>query len=158
MIIDSLKNSKKYGAIDKRLARAFEWLENNDYQNLELGKHVIDEDLFFVHRTLDVFDQNDFTCEVHEKYADIHLFKEEEVYGYVPVSYTDLMEKLTDYDQTMDVTFYRAKSALGKTAIAPNHFMLFLPGEIHCPGIVPFEKEFKPNQKVSKFIMKVKMD
>ncbi|QCZ36919.1 YhcH/YjgK/YiaL family protein [Mycoplasma nasistruthionis] len=158
MIVDKIKNMNLYKDINPKLAKAFKWIQQNDLSKFELGKHIIDDDMFFVHRTLEMSKPNDMTCEVHNHYADIHLFKEKEVYGYIPVNYLQQLEPITDYDTAMDVRYYKAKKALGLVEIEPDNFMLFLPNEIHCPGIVSFSEQYQNNKLISKYILKVKMN
>ena len=47
MIIDKLTNSHLYSTLGERINKAFAYLKQTDFSNMELGKYEIDRDNIF---------------------------------------------------------------------------------------------------------------
>lgn len=87
MICENIKNTKDYTGINPNFKKAFEFIINNNLNELKVGNYEIDGDKVFAfvqeYTTQAAVDKR---WESHEKYIDIqYIIDGEEVMGYVPI-------------------------------------------------------------------------
>jgi YhcH/YjgK/YiaL family protein len=135
-----------------RWDKAFKFLKNNDLLKLELKKYTIDGDkLFATVSEYTTKNTEDAKFEGHKKYIDIQYVAEgAEMIGIAPESE---VTKITDlYNPENDIAFYTVEK-FTECRAAPERFFIFLPSDIHRPGVKVSE-----NTKVRKVVVKVKID
>ncbi|XAL99687.1 YhcH/YjgK/YiaL family protein [Phycisphaeraceae bacterium D3-23] len=97
--------------------------------------------------------------ETHRQFADLQLMVVgEERFGWLPASAGPPVK--TPYDPERDVCFYQAPEvghspAPSYLALTPGTFALFLPGDLHAPGLCPMAGTPQP---VTKAVVKIRLD
>jgi len=134
MILDTLKNCKKYTSVHPRFAKAFDYLLNNDLAALPVGKTEL-EGTDLIINIVDITGKTveEARMETHQNYIDIQ----------VPVGKAETMgwkatEKLTEitapYDAIKDLAFFGDKATTFLN-VQPYEFAVFFPEDGHQPGI-----------------------
>lgn len=147
MILDNIKNSKKYESINKNFEKAFEFLNRDDLETLDIGKYEIDgENVFAMVQEYETKDLENAKYEAHKKYIDIqYLVKGVENMGYLPI---DNLEVSSQYNEVNDFMLLEGKPRL--TLFNEQEFYVFFPEDAHMPGITYAEKT-----KIKKIVVKV---
>ena len=133
MIVDTLDNLEKYVSLNPLLAEVVKFLKENDLNELEDGKHVIQGgDLFVNITTAHGKTPDQAVFETHKKMLDIQIpLDNEETYGYLPLK--NLPE--AEYNETKDCTKYPGAVASCYVTCQPGEFALFAPQDGHQPCI-----------------------
>jgi YhcH/YjgK/YiaL family protein len=134
MVIDTLKQAEQYTALHPLFAKAFKFLNDNDLNSLEPGKHPIDGDNMWaniMHAPLKTIETANL--EVHDKYIDIQVvIKGEETYGWIPRS--ACKHPKGEMNTEKDVLFFEDKSQTFIT-LRDGDFAIFFPEDGHQPMI-----------------------
>ncbi len=149
MILDKFKNFSKYFPKNSPFNKGFRFITENDIGKLPDGKYEIDgEEVFALINTFSTKNADEKQPEAHIKYADIQYI----VYGKENIGYAHLNgQKITKaYNEEKDIIFYDEVSFY--FVLAAGSFAVFLPGDLHMPGIVCGEPE-----EVKKVVVKVKL-
>lgn len=133
MIVDTLDNLGKYVSLNPLFAKVVSFLEENDLNELEAGKHFIQgEDLFVNITTAQGKTVDQAVFETHKKMIDIQIpLDNEETYGYLPLC--NLPD--ADYNEAKDITKYPGAVASTYVTCQPGEFALFAPQDGHQPCI-----------------------
>jgi YhcH/YjgK/YiaL family protein len=130
MIIDKIENLRMYEKLNPRFTKAFNYLEETNFNQLVSGKYEIDGDNVFA--LLQEYEtKNDFDCmlEGHQKYIDIqYVISGEEFMGIA--SYIN-QKVLKPYHADNDIAFYDGEYSTVK--VAKGNFTIFFPGDLHMP-------------------------
>jgi YhcH/YjgK/YiaL family protein len=150
--INKREFAKVYYKNRERWDKAFKFLKDNDLSKLELKKYPIEGDNLFA--TVSEYTSKnieDSKFEGHKKYIDIQYVAEgSEMIGIVPESQ---VTKITDqYNPDNDIAFF-AVGKFSEFKATPDRFFIFLPSDIHRPGV-----KVSDNSKVRKIVVKVKVD
>ena len=134
MVLDNLKNLRRYEALNPLFGKAFDFIEQTDLNMLEPGKIVLVEDELFVNvMQVPAKTKEEAKLETHNEYIDIQVpISDGEVMGYT--QRTDLPE--AEYDAAVDMTLYEGL-ATDYITVKPGMFTLFFPEDGHAPGITP---------------------
>ena len=104
MIKDRLEHASSYYGISENLKKGFEWLKNNDMQNIMDGKYVIDGDKLFAN-VQSYNTKEDAPFEGHRKYIDIqYMIKGVEKIGVVDYKNCSTIE---NYNEEKDIEFLK---------------------------------------------------
>lgn len=143
MIIDSLENVKHYRNLSERIKKAFEFLEEIDFETIEPGRYNVEGDeIFALVSEYNTKIPADVLPEAHERYIDVqYMVKGEENMGYAPLDDQDIIKP---YDAENDIVFYQ--SQVSKLLMSEGMFAVFFPNDIHAPGIMVDTQ--KPVKKV----------
>jgi YhcH/YjgK/YiaL family protein len=147
MIIDTIENLGKYVELNPLFADVVEFLENNNLQTIDEGKHFIkDKDLFVNIQVAKGKTQEAAVLETHIEMIDIQIpLTCEETFGYTPLC--DLPD--FEYNAEKDITKYGDTQAQTYVTVKPGQFVIFFPQDGHAPCII--------NQpEIKKAIFKVK--
>lgn len=149
MICDNLKNKRDYSSINENFKKAFEFLNNNDLNSLELGKYEIDgENVFASVQEYVTKIEEDKKYESHEKYIDIQVIIEgQEIMGYAKV---DELVVCEDRRPDSDVIFYNSTLKGSNIKFYPGDYAIFFTEDGHRPGCALGECS-----KVKKVVVKV---
>ena len=133
MIVDTLDNLEKYVSLNPLFAEVVKFLESNDLEELEDGKHTIQgEDLFVNITTAHGKTPDEAVFETHRKMLDIQIpLDNEETYGYLP------LQNLPDaeYNEEKDLSKYPGAVASSYVTCQPGEFVIFAPQDGHQPCI-----------------------
>lgn len=134
MVIDTLENLKEYVGMNPLFAEVVKFMEENDLNALEPGKHYIkDKDLFVNITTAKGKTPDQAVMETHKKMIDIQIpLDEEETYGYLPLE--DLPEDIP-YNEEKDITKYPNVPGSSYVTCRPGMMAIFFPQDGHAPCI-----------------------
>ena len=143
MIIDSLDNVKHYRNLSEKIKKAFEFLEEFDFESIESGKYnVSGDEIFALVSEYNTKEHTDARPEAHERYIDIqYMVKGEECMGYALLGDQEVLEP---YNVEKDVVFYHTE--VRPVKVNEGMFALFFPHDIHAPSMKIGES--KPVKKV----------
>jgi biofilm protein TabA len=135
MILDTLANAATYYGLHKNFQVAFEYLEAQNLEALEVGKHEIAEGVLAI-----VSDKEGVTKEAaaekfecHNKNIDIQLcIRGTETMGWKPRN--DCKEPKGEFNEEKDVIFY-ADAPDTYFSLKGNQFTIFYPEDVHSPMI-----------------------
>ena len=98
MIIDKLSNTHLYSGFGERINKAFTYLKETDFSNMEIGKHEIDgENIFALVNEYNTKDESEGKLEAHKKYIDVQFVaKGSELMGYAPLATNKLLMNTTN--------------------------------------------------------------
>ena len=134
MIVDSLQNSKHVESLHPLFKKAFDYLKETDFSQIEDGKIETDDPrLFFSVSTLRGKDPQDAVMETHEKYIDIQT----PIIGVESIGWKagdELMIISQPYDAEKDLTLYYDFPTT-YTKLYPGQFAVYFPEDGHAPGI-----------------------
>lgn len=134
MIADSLKNYKSYLSIAPRLAKAFEFILNNDLASFEDGRHDIDgNEIFAMVSTPDLKLPENAPVETHKKYLDIQLvLSGNERFGWIAAD--ELKNPSAPFDEAKDICFWEDTPTM-YFDLHVGQMAIFLPEDGHAPMI-----------------------
>lgn len=135
MIIDNLANGNQYAALHPKFEAAFDYLQAQDLEALEVGKYDVAEGIKVI-----VSDKDGVTAETasqkfecHNKNIDIQLcIRGNETIGWKPR--TDCKEPKGEFNEEKDVIFY-ADAPDTYFSLKGGQFAIFYPNDVHAPMI-----------------------
>ena len=136
MILDKIENSSKYFSLGKRFEMGFRYLLDTNLSELAEGRYDIKGDeVFVLLSSYETKTPAEKLPESHRKYADIQFI----VSGNENIGYAHLENQKIkiDYNETKDIIFYDEVSFYFK--LPQGKFAVFLPDDIHMPGIIDGE-------------------
>lgn len=133
MVVDTLNNLCKYESLNPLFKDVVEFLNNNDLNTLEEGKHLIKGDALFVNiTTAKGKTAEDAVMETHKKMIDIQIpLSVAETYGYTPLCHLPDAE----YNEVKDITKMPGLKAETLVTCQPGMFAVFFPQDGHAPCI-----------------------
>ncbi|WP_406613446.1 YhcH/YjgK/YiaL family protein [Mycoplasma corogypsi] len=134
MIFDKLSNIKKYQFPEPQIAKALEIAAQTDFNSLEKGVHIIDENIKIVKKDFETKFEG-YHGEIHDKHIDIHIFGsvEEKIYFKLEPKYTEV--DILEQNEALDVVFVKTTPHKHSVILNEGYFALFFPGELHNPTI-----------------------
>lgn len=134
MVLDTLDNLKLYVGMNPLFADVVKFIEENDLNALEPGKHYIkDKDLFVNITTAKGKTPDEAVMETHKKMIDIQIpLDEEETYGYIPLE--DMPDDIP-YNEEKDITKYPGLPGSSYVTCRPGMMAIFFPQDGHAPCI-----------------------
>lgn len=149
MLMDLRENVKNYLGISKKIDKALNILQNEDFINMQDGKYEIDQDIYyFVGRYETKTEWNPF--EAHRKYLDIqYVVQGKETIGYKDNHSLDI-EK--EYCEENDYMLYKMPDCFNKLMLSKGSFCIFWPNDAHSPGYA-----YDKPEKVCKIVLKIKL-
>jgi len=149
MIIDTVKNASKYFSAHPLLAKAFQYIQENELKNAEAGKSDIDEGLKAIisngpGKTKEA-SLAKFEC--HNKNIDIQLcISGHETIGWKPRD--KCVSPNGEYNEEKDVLFFNDTPDTF-FQLTDGQFAIFFPEDVHAPMIGEGE--------IKKLVIKVKI-
>lgn len=136
MIIDSLDNNARCGAVHPRLRKAFAYLAATDLSTLEAGRHLLDgEDIFVNVMEPTLKRKEEAPLEVHDAYIDIQLILTQgacETFGWS--ERRDCRQPCGVFDAAKDILFYQDTPQTYFT-LRHGQFVVFFPEDAHAPMV-----------------------
>ena len=151
MVIDKLSNADKYIGLNTGIAKAFEYLLNNDFSFIAPGKYAIEGDqIFSIVQEYETISSVNEKMESHEKYIDVqYMIEGSEQVGLALYSNQTIY---SPYDAEKDFMLYSEQPEFFGE-LKKGMFMIFFPTDLHMPCI----QNDKP-QLVIKVVVKVRLD
>ena len=133
MIIDKLENLKQYASVNPLFPKVIEFLEQNDLNTLEAGKHeIVGKDLFVNIQMAKGRTPAEATIETHNNMIDIQIpLSDAETFGYTQ------RDALTaaEYNAEKDITKIPGLAADSYITCQPGMMAIFFPQDGHAPCI-----------------------
>ena len=135
MIVDGLRNCKKYAALHPLFDKAFDFLLTNDLESLKPGKIELEENKLWASVVVIPGNTADaIKMEAHRNYIDIQVpLTKAETIGWK--SLLKATKEIESYNPDNDCTFYSDEATL-LLKLQPTEFAVFFPEDVHQPGIV----------------------
>ena len=119
--------------LQEKIAEALEFMKNLNFEEMELGKHVINEDSFVLVQEYDSKEPDAARFEAHRDYVDIQYVVEGmesiEIAAVTAVTVTE------SYDPERDVEFYAEPEAAAKFVLTDGSYAILYPSDAHKPGV-----------------------
>jgi len=150
MILDRMENADRYASIHSRFAKAFAWIRDAQWDQLEDGKHEIDGDQLFAVMSRDKGQgRENVQLESHRKYIDIqYIFDGTEWIGWRPIADCTRVSKPYDEEKDWGFFFDRPETWL---EIPTGAFVIFYPEDAHATLA-------GDDSQVGKVIMKIALE
>ena len=150
MIIDSIKNAKKYYCVHPSFEKAFEALAAID-ESTPNERITVDGDNIFINLG-EYVNKNVDEClfESHKKYIDIQYVVTGE--EYIDLCDQELLKATDDRLDTDDIAFFENTDKFSRADLTEGIFVVIFPGEAHKPCIAPDGKGVKVKKAVAKII------
>ena len=148
MVLDKLENFREYISLNPNFAKAMEFLQTGDLQNLPLGRNEICGDLVFANVVeVKPKSKSEAPIEIHRKYIDVHVpLSGNEIIGYTPLAELPFAE----FVEADDAALYPASlPARDYFNVKKGEFAIFFPQDGHAPAIT--------DAPLKKIIVKVAM-
>ncbi len=133
MIIDKLENLKNYASVNPLFPKVVEFLQQNDLNALEAGKHeIVGKDLFVNIQMAKGRSPEAATIETHNNMIDIQIpLSADETFGYTQ------RDRLPDaeYNAEKDITKIPDLAADSYITCQPGMMAIFFPQDGHAPCI-----------------------
>ncbi|MBO9205197.1 MULTISPECIES: YhcH/YjgK/YiaL family protein [Niastella] len=134
MIIDLLSNAHLYFNQGPLFKKAFEYLAQTDFSNVEKGKYELDgQNLFAIVNEYDTVNPANEQMESHKKYIDIQYI----VSGAERIGHEFLKGQTPSkaYDEEKDFMLFGEKPSFF-SVIQQGMFAVFFPHDLHMPNIM----------------------
>lgn len=134
MILDSLENFGMYLSLNPNFAKAMEFLQNNNLEELPLGRNEICGDLVYAN-VVEAKPKSitDAPIEIHRKYIDVHVpVSGDEQMGYTPIDGLPYAEFVEADDAALYPASLRAREYFN---VKKGEFAVFFPQDGHAPAI-----------------------
>ena len=147
MIIDTLENLKNYASVNPLFAKVIEFIQQNDLNALEVGKHeIVGKDLFVNIQMAKGRTPAAAVIETHNDMIDIQIpLSDDETFGYTP---REALPK-AEYNAEKDITKYPDLAAESYVTCQPGMMAIFFPQDGHAPCIAGVPELKKAIFKVS---------
>ena len=147
MIIDKLENLKNYASVNPLFPKVVEFLQQNDLNALEAGKHeIVGKDLFVNIQLAKGRTPAEAIIETHNKMIDIQIpLSDAETFGYTQ---RDALPE-AEYNVEKDITKIPDLAADSYITCQPGMMAIFFPQDGHAPCIAGVPE-------IKKAILKVK--
>jgi biofilm protein TabA len=150
MIVNHIDNVNSYKGLNEKFDKAFEYIQNTNFEKLEPGFYEIEgEELFLNLVEYETKGIEDRVWESHKRYIDIQVIIE----GHEFIGY-ELFERLKikeDYNEQDDIYFLEG-SLQSKVKLEKGDFIICYPQDAHMAGIM-----VNGHEKVKKAVFKVKL-
>ena len=136
MVLDLLKNLKKYEALNPHFSKVVDFINNTDLANLPLGRNEICGNSVYANvMEAKPKTKEEALIEIHRKYIDIQIpLSGDETMGYTPIS--ELPD--ADFNEADDAALYSAAMpARDYFNVHKGEFVIFFPQDGHAPAITP---------------------
>lgn len=148
MVLDRIENLRRYESLNPLFVKAFDFIDQTDFNKLELGKHVIDgENVFALLMEYQTKDMQDCMLEGHRKYIDVQYM----IDGNEFIGITSFVNQPPhiDYDPTKDLIFFKGDCD-NNVKLSAGNFTIFFPEDLHMPSV-----KIGTISKVRKVVVKI---
>lgn len=120
-------------ALSERIKEAVRYLESLNFDELEQGKIVVNDDFFVLVQSYDTKLPEQVRFEAHKKYVDIQYIVEgKELMEVAPVNALEVDEP---YSEEKDIAFYKPLEQAATVVLTSGGYVVFYPEDAHRPGI-----------------------
>lgn len=131
MVLDTLKNMSLYEGLGENYKQVAEYVKVTDLRSLEMGKHFLENGVYFIVQEYTTKDIAGGKYEAHRKFIDIQIILEgAEIMGYAPI---ETLEGMTSYNESSDYQLFAGEGSL--LNVVKDSFAIFFPEDGHMPGV-----------------------
>ena len=136
--------------MEAKIVRAVEIIEALDWDTVECGKYIVDEDIFYMVQEYETKYPEQGRYEAHQKYVDIqYIIKGVERMEFADTPKLKVVEK---YNPEKDVVFFADPKNADGFIVEAGDYRIFYPEDAHKPGLCVGDPA-----KVKKIVVKVKI-
>ena len=132
MIHDRIEKLQRYAALHPAIERACQMLENGEVDRLPAGSNPTGRDDMRCQINIYTTDPEDKDWEWHRKEADLQVMLEGEEKCFWSPEEADMQDPAFEKG---DIAFTDKASASEELLLTPGVFVIYLPGELHKPGV-----------------------
>ncbi|GAB3936419.1 YhcH/YjgK/YiaL family protein [Mucilaginibacter myungsuensis] len=133
MIIDKLSNGAQYAPLHRNFGLAFDWLQAQDLEALEIGIHQLSDGVKMIVSENPGVEATVQKFECHNQNIDIQLLiRGNETMGWKPRQ--DCTQPIGKFDDERDVIFFTDRPDM-YFSLLPGQFAIFYPDDVHAPMI-----------------------
>ena len=119
--------------LSERIDEAVKYLESLNFDELEQGKIVVNDDFFVLVQSYETKLPEQMRYEAHKKYVDIQYIVEgKEKIEIAPVS---IMEVEEPYSEEKDVAFFKPQKQAATAVLTKGGYVILYPEDAHRPGV-----------------------
>ncbi len=119
--------------LEERIQEAIAYIEQLNFNDYEKGKHVVNEDFYFLIQEYVAKDPEVARFEAHKNYVDIqYIIEGKEAMEVAPL---EKMEVMNPYNPEKDVEHLLNIEGACKMVIAAGGYAVFYPNDAHKPCI-----------------------
>lgn len=146
-----LKDIESYYIRNRKLRQAFDWIKNQDFENIRNGNYIIDGDnCFALISEYNTKKKANVLFEYHKKYIDVQmLLKGKEI---INVTDLDNIKTVVDYSNEKDIAFGEKLGGFKELIMEETKVAIFFPTDAHQPCL-QFSNH---SEKVRKLVIKIK--
>lgn len=138
-------------SIEEKIEYALSYISKIDLQQQEVGKYIINEDIFYLIQEYEIAPNSNSKLESHISYVDIQgVISGKEIIKFVDTHELKLKEA---YDEEKDVMFWHSDVRMQEVLLTPGSYIVFYPNNAHMPCLSKSNK----NVMVKKIVVKIKM-
>ena len=117
----------------EKIDAALEVITNLDFDTQELGKHVVDEDFFYLVQEYETKPSEAGRHEAHKAYVDIQcVVQGKERIDLAPAA---IMEVEDEYDGEKDIVFFKEPAQATRIVLTDGGYAILYPEDSHKPGL-----------------------
>lgn len=136
--------------LSEKIAEAVEVIKNVKFDEMELGKHVVNDDFYMLLQTYESKKPEVARHEAHKKYVDVQYIVEgTEQIDIAPAS---IMEVDEEYDADRDIVFFKEPAQATTFVLTTGGYAVLYPEDSHKPGVCVGQPS-----KVKKIVGKVRI-
>ncbi|MGJ7921906.1 YhcH/YjgK/YiaL family protein [Neobacillus sp. LXY-4] len=149
MILDKLTHLLESSDHPANIQTALQFLADTDFSSYELGKHIVNDEMFFFLSEYETKDIGECFWESHQTYLDFHyILVGSEKVGYEQIDRLTVKEA---YDAEKDAIFFNGELQ-SAVSLSKGDVLICFPQDGHMTGILAGDAV----TKVRKVILKVK--
>ena len=118
---------------NSKVENALKVIQNLDPATLELGKHVVDDDFYYIVQEYVTKDPSQGRHEAHKKYIDIQYVVEGE--ERIDVTAASFMTVDEPYSEEKDVVLFVEPKQASQVILRDGEYAIFYPKDSHKPGL-----------------------
>lgn len=119
--------------LSEKIKEALAVIEQVDFDAAEPGKHVVNDDFFYLVQSYETKAPEAGRHEAHKKYVDIqYLVEGKERIDLAPAEKMDVEEA---YDEERDVVFFKEPSQATTVVLTGGGYAILYPEDSHKPGL-----------------------
>lgn len=120
-------------SLEERMEAALKFMESLKFEEQELGKHVVDDDFYYLVQTYESKLPEEARYEAHERYIDIQYVVEGK--ERIDISPASVLEVEEPYSEEKDVMFFKAPQRAASVVLTDGGYVILYPEDAHRPGV-----------------------
>lgn len=120
-------------ALSEKIAEAVEIIKNVNFDEMELGKHVINDDFYMLLQTYETKKPETARHEAHKKYVDVQYIVEG--MEQIDIAPASEMEVEDEYNEEKDIVFFKEPAQATTFVLTTGSYAVLYPEDSHKPGV-----------------------